>query len=117
MFIVITLRAESLIAATAALPAGERRSESHGRSFAVRGLSCRDGVTLLGLSAMCFAHGARRAWMPINRSPDVRTLCGCAQQRLEPETSRADFEAATDVSVHAAYPAARQATPALGLDG
>jgi hypothetical protein len=66
---------------------------------------------------MCSACGARRDWLLINRGRGVWIRCRCGNQWLEPEITRADYDAMVAIPDGTTYPSVEQALLALGFDG
>ncbi|MDW4911589.1 hypothetical protein RB628_41475, partial [Streptomyces sp. ADMS] len=60
---------------------------------ATRCLSHPPQLSLRGIPVMCSACRARRDWLLINHGRNVWVRCRCSNQWLEPEISRADFDA------------------------
>jgi hypothetical protein len=74
-------------------------------------------LSLRGIPAMCTACRARRDWLLINHGRDVWIVCRCSNQWLEPEISRADFDALIAIPDGTTYPSLEQGLAALGFDG
>ena len=74
-------------------------------------------LSLRGIPAMCTACRARRDWLLINQGRHVWIRCRCSHQWLEPEISRADFDAMITDPHYTTYPSVQQAMTALGFDG
>ncbi|MFI7565964.1 hypothetical protein ACIBVM_29490 [[Kitasatospora] papulosa] len=74
-------------------------------------------LALRGIPAMCTACNARRDWLLINHGRNVWIVCRCSNQWLEPEISRADFDALIDIPDGITYPTIEQGLAALGFDG
>ncbi|MGW3715643.1 hypothetical protein ACWD8L_00675 [Streptomyces sp. NPDC005133] len=72
---------------------------------------------LRGIPVMCSACRARRDWLLINHGRNVWVCCRCSNQWLEPEISRADFNALIAIPDGTTYPSLKQALAALGFDG
>ncbi|MGW3341168.1 hypothetical protein ACWDCL_27240 [Streptomyces sp. NPDC001009] len=70
-----------------------------------------------GIPAMCPACRARRDWMLINHGRNVWIRCRCSNQWLEPEISRADFDALIDSPDVTNYPSVEHCLTAHGFDG
>lgn len=85
---------------------GATRCLSHPRELALR-----------GIPVMCTACRARRDWLLINHSRNVWIVCRCSNQWLEPEISRADFDALIAIPGGTTYPSVEQGLTALGFDG
>lgn len=66
---------------------------------------------------MCSACRARRDWLLINHGRNVWIRCRCSNQWLEPEITRADFDAMFASPNVESYPSLQQALIALGFDG
>ncbi|MFI0722089.1 hypothetical protein [Streptomyces sp. NPDC021224] len=109
--------AEPVLAPPSTLPAAKRQPEAPTDPLAVRGLSHPRELTLRGIPVMCSACGARRDWLLINQARDVWIRCRCAHQWLEPEITRADYEALISVPAGTSYPTTKVAMLALGFDG
>ncbi|MET9205507.1 hypothetical protein ACFVG1_00340 [Streptomyces bacillaris] len=65
----------------------------------------------------CTACRARRDWLLINHGRNVWVCCRCSNQWLEPEISRADFDALIAIPDGTIYPSVEQGLAALGFDG
>ncbi|GAA2535278.1 MULTISPECIES: hypothetical protein [Streptomyces] len=74
-------------------------------------------LALGGIPVMCSACQARRDWLLISHGRNVWIRCRCGDQWLEPEISRADFDAMIDIADGTAYPSIEQGLIALGFDG
>ncbi|NHI05766.1 hypothetical protein STPH2_1129 [Streptomyces sp. KO7888] len=66
---------------------------------------------------MCSACRARRDWLLINHGRNVWVRCRCGNQWLEPEISRADFDALVGGPQGTTYPSVEAGLAALGFDG
>lgn len=84
---------------------------------ATRCLSHPPELSLRGIPMMCSACRARRDWLLINRGRNVWVRCRCSNQWLEPEISRADFDAMIAIPDGTTYPSVEQGLAALGFDG
>ncbi|MBV9026516.1 MAG: hypothetical protein JO362_22590 [Streptomycetaceae bacterium] len=84
---------------------------------AIRGLNHPHELALRGMPVMCSACGARRDWLLINRGRDVWIRCRCGNQWLEPEITRADYDAMIAIPDDTTYPSVERALLALGFDG
>ncbi|MBV1949148.1 MULTISPECIES: hypothetical protein [unclassified Streptomyces] len=84
---------------------------------ATRCLSHPHELAFGGIPAMCPACRARRDWMLINHGRNVWIRCRCSNQWLEPEISRADFDALIDSPDVTNYPSVEHCLVALGFDG
>lgn len=84
---------------------------------ATRCVSHPHELVLGGIPAMCSACRARRDWLLISHSRNVWIRCRCSNQWLEPEITRADFDALTASSYGTTYPTVEQGLIALGFDG
>ncbi len=84
---------------------------------AARCLSHPHELSLRGIPVICPACRARRDWLLINQGRDVWVVCRCSNQWLEPEISRADFDALIAVPDGTMYPSVQQGLAALGFDG
>jgi hypothetical protein len=82
------------------------RCAGHSRELALRGIPVR-----------CSACRARRDWILINHGRNVWIRCRCGSQWLEPEITRADFDAMLGTPNWTNYPSLEQAMTALGFDG
>ncbi|QMU73551.1 hypothetical protein GXP74_02785 [Streptacidiphilus sp. P02-A3a] len=107
-----------------ALPAGtdpllqlEYQTELPSGPGATRCLRHPAELSLRGVPAMCTACRARRDWLLINHSRNVWIVCRCSNQWLEPEISRADFDALIDIPDGTIYPSVEHGLAALGFDG
>ncbi|MFI5662270.1 hypothetical protein [Streptomyces sp. NPDC051684] len=74
-------------------------------------------LALGGIPVMCPACRARRDWLLINHGRNVWIRCRCGNQWLEPEISRADFDALIGGPDGATYPSVEEGLVALGFDG
>ncbi|MFD9292731.1 hypothetical protein ACFWBV_31555 [Streptomyces sp. NPDC060030] len=74
-------------------------------------------LTLGGIPAMCSVCRARRDWLLINHGRNVWIRCRCSNQWLEPEISRAHFDALIDGPHGTTYPSVEEGLIALGFDG
>ncbi|MEU9319548.1 hypothetical protein [Streptomyces sp. NPDC048295] len=74
-------------------------------------------LTFGGIPARCSACRARRDWLLINHRRNVWIRCRCGNQWLEPEISRADFDALIGGPDGTSYPSVEAAMIALGFDG
>ncbi|WP_254648452.1 hypothetical protein [Streptomyces sp. GbtcB6] len=84
---------------------------------ATRCLSHPPELSLCGIPVMCSACRARRDWLLINHTRNVWVRCRCSNQWLEPEISRADFDALIAIPDGTTYPSVEQGLIALGFDG
>ena len=66
---------------------------------------------------LCLACRARRDWLLINHGRNVWVRCRCSNQWLEPEISRADFDAMIAIPDGTTYLSVEQGLIALGFDG
>ncbi|MFE3860258.1 hypothetical protein ACFXPT_07460 [Streptomyces goshikiensis] len=85
---------------------GETRCVSHPHELA-----------LGGIPVMCSDCRARRDWLLINHGRNVWVRCRCGNQWLEPEISRADFDAQIASPYGTTYPSVEEGLVALGFDG
>ncbi len=99
------------------LTAEEVRPELLAGRLGIRGLSHPQELTLRGIPVLCSACGAGRDWLLINRGRDIWIRCRCAEQWLEPEITRADYEAMLTCPAGTTYPTVQRALLALGFDG
>lgn len=74
-------------------------------------------LTLRGIPVICPSCQARRDWLLLNHSRNVWIVCRCSEQWLEPEITRADFDAMIDIPGYTVYPSVTQGLTALGFDG
>lgn len=74
-------------------------------------------ITLRGVTVMCPSCSARRDWLLINQYKHVWIRCRCAHQWLEPEITRADFNAMIAVPDAISHPSLEEAVITLGFDG
>ncbi|MGC4998502.1 hypothetical protein [Streptomyces sp. DT195] len=74
-------------------------------------------LALGGMPVTCSACRARRDWLLINHSRNVWVRCRCGNQWLEPEISRADFDALIASPYGTTYPSVEAGLVALGFDG
>ncbi len=84
---------------------------------ATRCLSHPPELSLRGIPVMCSACRARRDWLLINHGRNVWVCCRCSNQWLEPEISRADFDALIAIPDGTTYSTVEQGLRALGFDG
>ncbi|MGW1104269.1 hypothetical protein [Streptomyces sp. NPDC002540] len=84
---------------------------------ATRCLSHPHELAFGGIPAACSNCRARRDWLLINHGRNVWIRCRCSNQWLEPEVSRADFDALIDSPDVTNYPSVEQCLVALGFDG
>ncbi|MEJ8653808.1 hypothetical protein WKI65_38650 [Streptomyces sp. MS1.AVA.3] len=84
---------------------------------ATRCLSHPAELALRGIPVRCSACRARRDWLLINHGRNVWIVCRCSNQWLEPEISRADFDALIAVPDQRTYPSVEEGLAALGFDG
>ncbi|MDI3408936.1 hypothetical protein [Streptomyces cavernicola] len=84
---------------------------------ATRCLSHPHELALGGIPATCSTCRARRDWLLINHGRNVWIRCRCSNQWLEPEISRADFDALIDSPDVTNYTSVEQCLVALGFDG
>lgn len=73
-------------------------------------------IRIGGILVMCPACGARRDWMIICDRSEISIRCRCAHQWVEPELTRADYDAMIDVGGQD-YPSLEAAAQAVGYDG
>lgn len=74
-------------------------------------------LAMRGIPVVCRACRARRDWLLINQSRHVWVRCRCSNQWLEPEITRADFDAMLTGPHLTSYPSLEEAMVALGFDG
>ncbi|MFE5735459.1 hypothetical protein ACFQ7A_31735 [Streptomyces sp. NPDC056528] len=74
-------------------------------------------LALDGIPVMCSTCRARRDWLLINHGRHVWVRCRCGDQWLEPEISRADFDALIAGPYGTTYPSVEEGLVALGFDG
>ncbi|GAA1334191.1 hypothetical protein GCM10009647_075600 [Streptomyces sanglieri] len=74
-------------------------------------------LALGGIPVMCSACQARRDWLLINHGRAVWVRCRCCNQWLEPEISRADFDALIGGPNGTTYPSVEAGLVELGFDG
>ncbi|WP_411076239.1 hypothetical protein [Streptomyces sp. cmx-4-7] len=84
---------------------------------ATRCLSHPHELALGGIPVMCSGCRARRDWLLLNHGRNVWVCCRCGDQWLEPEISRADFDALIGTPDVTNYPSVEQVLTALGFDG
>ncbi len=84
---------------------------------ATRCVSHPHELVLDGIPVLCSACRARRDWLLINHGRNVWVRCRCSNQWLEPEISRADFDALIASSYGTTYPTVEEGLAALGFDG
>ncbi|MFE7623051.1 hypothetical protein [Streptomyces sp. NPDC057509] len=84
---------------------------------ATRHLAHPQELTLRGIPVMCSVCRARRDWLLINHGRNVWVVCRCGKQWLEPEITRARFDALIFFPDGTVYPSVDQALTALGFDG
>ncbi|MFJ8860531.1 hypothetical protein ACIRD8_19125 [Streptomyces sp. NPDC102451] len=107
----------TLSAAAGTLPEREHETQPPSGPGATRCLNHPRELALRGIPVMCTACNARRDWLFINHGRNVWVCCRCGTQWLEPEISRADFDALIDAPDGTTYPSVEQALVALGFDG
>ncbi|MEV1026643.1 hypothetical protein [Streptomyces sp. NPDC050264] len=73
-------------------------------------------IRITGILVMCSNCGARRDWMVICDRSTIRIRCRCAHEWVEPELTRADYEAMIDVGGHD-HPSLEAGAQAMGYDG
>ncbi|MFG2837115.1 hypothetical protein ACGFYE_19180 [Streptomyces zaomyceticus] len=73
-------------------------------------------IRIGGILVMCPKCGARRDWMVICDRSEISIRCRCAHQWVEPELTRADYDAMIDVGGQD-YPSLEAAAQAVGYDG
>ncbi|MET9374899.1 hypothetical protein ABZX98_12215 [Streptomyces sp. NPDC002992] len=73
-------------------------------------------IRIGGILVMCPNCGARRDWMVICDRSKISIRCRCAHQWVEPELTRADYDAMIDVGGQD-YPSLEAAAQAVGYDG
>ncbi|WP_353946476.1 hypothetical protein ABII15_35980 [Streptomyces sp. HUAS MG91] len=73
-------------------------------------------IRITGIPVMCSSCGARRDWMVICDRSTIRIRCRCAYEWIEPELSRADYEAMIDAGGRD-HPSLEAAAQAMGYDG
>lgn len=81
-----------------------------------RSISRAAELSLRGMPVICSACKARRDWLLINRGRHVWIRCRCANEWLEPEITRTDFDAMGDGD-WTAYPSTAHVVEAHGFDG
>ncbi|MFD4511746.1 hypothetical protein [Streptomyces sp. NPDC058457] len=74
-------------------------------------------LALGGIPVICSGCRARRDWLLINQGRNVWIRCRCGNQWLEPEISRADFDALIGGPNGTTYPSVEAGLVALGFDG
>ncbi|WP_405985709.1 hypothetical protein [Streptomyces sp. NBC_00872] len=84
---------------------------------ATRGLNHPQELSLRGIPVRCSACRARRDWLLINQRCHVWVRCRCTNQWLEPEITRADFDAMIAIPNRTHYPSLEQGLIAMGFDG
>uniref|UniRef100_A0AAU2VYE5 Uncharacterized protein n=1 Tax=Streptomyces sp. NBC_00008 TaxID=2903610 RepID=A0AAU2VYE5_9ACTN len=72
-------------------------------------------LALGGIPVMCSA--CRADWLLINHGRNVWVRCRCGNQWLEPEISRADFDALVGAPHGTTYPSVEAGLAVLGFDG
>ncbi|WP_313879507.1 hypothetical protein [Streptomyces sp. FIT100] len=73
-------------------------------------------IRIGGILVMCPKCGARRDWMVICDRSEISIRCRCAHQWVEPELTRADYDAMIDFGGQD-YPSLEAAAQAVGYDG
>ncbi|MET7518318.1 hypothetical protein ABZS88_33710 [Streptomyces sp. NPDC005480] len=73
-------------------------------------------IRITGIPVMCSKCGARRDWMVICDCSRISIRCRCAHEWVEPELTRADYEAMIDVG-GVDHPCLEAAAQAMGYDG
>ncbi|MEV4864583.1 hypothetical protein [Streptomyces ossamyceticus] len=99
------------------LPQLQYETQSPSGPGATRCLSHLPELSLRGIPMLCSACQARRDWLLINHGRNVWVRCRCGNQWLEPEISRADFDAMIAIPDGTTYPSVEQGLIALGFDG
>ncbi|MET9086124.1 hypothetical protein ABZX77_30335 [Streptomyces sp. NPDC004237] len=99
------------------LPQLQSETQPSSGPGATRCLSHPPALSLRGIPVMCSACRARRDWLLINHGRNVWVRCRCSNQWLEPEISRADFDAMIAIPDGTTYPSVEQGLIALGFDG
>lgn len=84
---------------------------------ATRCVSHSHELALGGIPVMCSGCLARRDWLLINHGRNVWVRCRCGNQWLEPEISRADFDALIAGPYGTTYPSVEEGLVSLGFDG
>ncbi|WP_329571214.1 hypothetical protein [Kitasatospora sp. NBC_01266] len=84
---------------------------------AVRCAQCPHELVLQGMPVICSACRARRDWLLINYGRWVWIRCRCANEWLEPEVTRKDFDDMLVGPSWTYYPTLDEARIALGFDG
>jgi hypothetical protein len=74
-------------------------------------------LALRGMPVFCRACNARRDWLLMNQGRDTWIYCRCGTRRLEPEITRAGFEALVGLPDTVVYPTVAAALAAMGFDG
>ncbi|MFE7124942.1 hypothetical protein [Streptomyces sp. NPDC057617] len=74
-------------------------------------------LALRGIPVRCSACRARRDWLLINQGRHVWVRCRCSNQWLEPEITRADYDAMIATPQRTIYPSVEQGLIAMGFDG
>ncbi|MGV9790987.1 hypothetical protein ACWEIK_26080 [Streptomyces sp. NPDC004673] len=99
------------------LPQLQSEMQSADGPDAIRCVGHPRELALCGMPVMCSACRARRDWLLINHSRNVWVRCRCGNQWLEPEISRADFDALVASPYGTTYPSVEEGLVALGFDG
>lgn len=86
-------------------------------SGTTRCLSHPHKLALGGIPVMCSTCRARRDWLLINHGRNVWVRCRCGNQWLEPEISRANFDALIDSPDVANFQSVEECLAVLGFDG
>ncbi|MGW2657387.1 hypothetical protein ACWC1D_27470 [Streptomyces sp. NPDC001478] len=95
----------------------QHETQPPGGPGATRSLTHPHELTLRGIPVRCTACSARRDWMLINHRRNVWIVCRCSTQWLEPEISRADFDALITMPGWVNHPTLQQCLAANGFDG
>jgi hypothetical protein len=74
-------------------------------------------LALRGMPVICRSCDARRDWLMMNQGRDTWVYCRCGTHWLEPEITRAAFEALDRLPDTIGYPTIAEALAAMGFDG
>ncbi|WP_199827626.1 hypothetical protein [Streptomyces specialis] len=97
-------------------PRPEHSAERPGGPNAARCVRHPEELALRGIPVLCPSCLAHRDWLLINQGRHIWIRCRCGAQWLEPEITRADFDAMLDAPEWAVYPSIQSAMTALGFD-
>ncbi|HCA84143.1 MAG TPA: hypothetical protein DEQ61_00705 [Streptomyces sp.] len=94
----------------------QEETQPSGGDVRLRATTHPEEIVITGITLMCPQCGARRDWMVICDHNEISIRCRCAHQWIEPELTRADYEAVIDIGGQD-YPSLEAAAQAAGYDG